>query len=569
MPKVTVLLTSYNHADYIKESIESVLSQTFKDFELLVVDDCSQDNSFEIINSFNDARLTAVRNEKNMGPEYAFDLLHKTARGEYIAIADSDNLWKPEKLQKQVDFLDAHKEYAAVFTRVDFIDREGNSNSTSQAQRYNVFNVENRSRQDWLRRFFFDGNCLCHPSVLIRREAYKECSMLADGLWQLPDFYKWIKLCLKKEIFVLDEPLFCFRLHGNNISSPDSTSSLFRMSNEEYPVYSLFYEMNDDDFKKVFYKEADAFSIGGRINIKFALSKILLSFDRPAAKALALNKLFEMLNDPDERAELKELYNYDDVSYKEDETVNIPYISSPLAEAIKRFEPQLFFDTGNGYNEQESIKTRIFPDLNGAFTVTFSGIKDFCGDKAIKGLRFDPDDSCVKAKIDRIVCDEKTIEFEANKPAARFFIEDGYDVFYTSDPSYTLHLPSEKIDTIKIEGTIFKINSLSLTELVNKLANENLTATGKFNELKTHTENLEKANSELTTALSELKERTESLEKAKSELTESLEKVKSELTANLNNTTAELNLVVNSISWKLTKPLRALKRVFRRLFLSR
>lgn len=525
MPKVTVLLTSYNHADYIKESIESVLSQTFKDFELLVVDDCSQDNSFEIISSFNDARLTAVRNEKNMGPEYAFDLLHKTARGEYIAIADSDNLWKPEKLQKQVDFLDAHKEYAAVFTRVDFIDREGNSNSTSQAQRYNVFNVENRSRQDWLRRFFFDGNCLCHPSVLIRREAYKECSMLADGLWQLPDFYKWIKLCLKKEIFVLDEPLFCFRLHENNISSPDSTSSLFRMSNEEYPVYSLFYEMNEDDFKKVFYKEADAFSIGGRINTKFALSKILLSFDRPAAKALALNKLFEMLNDPDERAELKELYNYDDVSYKEDETVNIPYISSPLAEAIKRFEPQLFFDTGNGYNEQESIKTRIFPDLNGAFSVTFSEIKDFFGGKPIKNLRFDPDDSCVRIKTDSIICDGKEIRFKAVAPPALLYEENGYDVFYTSDPSYTLYIENEDIDTVKITGSIFKLTEAELSVLLQK----------KSAELSAAQENL-------------------SAETTRAELTIS----------ELESTKNELNGVLNSTSWKITKPIRFIKKAFKK-----
>lgn len=569
MPKISVLLTSYNYEAFLAESVQSVLSQTFTDFELIVVDDCSTDSSLEILRSFDDPRLKVISNKKNMGQEYAFGLINDLASGEYIAIADADCRWLPEKLEKQIKYIDSHPDCGAVFTKANLIDENGHTNTTDEAVAFDLFDQKNRTRQEWLRRFFYEGNCLCNPSALIRREAYKECYSTANGMWTLQDMYKWVRLFFKYEIFILDDCLTDVRMHGKNMSGPFSAKNHMRLSNEMYQIYNCFYNISPADFVVAFPDEAKKYTINGRINTKFALSRILLAFDLPSAKSLALNKLFEMLNNPTESKEIAELYGYDNISYRDDEANNIPFLHNPFMGLIKFYTPKLYFDFGNGFNESDIISKSICPDLNGAFSVTFSGIKDFCGDKAIKGLRFDPDDSCVKAKIDRIVCDEKTIEFEANKPAARFFIEDGYDVFYTSDPSYTLHLPSEKIDTIKIEGTIFKINSLSLTELVNKLANENLTATGKFNELKTHTENLEKANSELTTALSELKERTESLEKAKSELTESLEKVKSELTANLNNTTAELNLVVNSISWKLTKPLRALKRVFRRLFLSR
>lgn len=204
MPKVSILMTSYNHEKFIKESIESVLNQTFKDFELIIVDDCSTDASFDIIKSFSDGRLTVIRNDQNKGPEYAFEILHKTAKGQFIAIADSDNVWEKDKLQKQVDFLKNNHNYAAVFTRVNIIDELGNPYTNEKSAYYNVFNVENRSRQEWLHHFFFNGNCLCHPSILIRKEAYKNCSMIVNGLWQTPDFYKWIRLCLKHEIYILE-----------------------------------------------------------------------------------------------------------------------------------------------------------------------------------------------------------------------------------------------------------------------------------------------------------------------------------------------------------------------------
>ena len=82
MAKVTILMTSYNHQDYIRESIESVLNQTFRDFELIIVDDCSMDDSFEVINTFKDKRIKAIRNDRNMGPEFAFEILHKTAKSQ-------------------------------------------------------------------------------------------------------------------------------------------------------------------------------------------------------------------------------------------------------------------------------------------------------------------------------------------------------------------------------------------------------------------------------------------------------------------------------------------------------
>src|SRR5450759_1118655 len=117
MPKVSVILTSFNNAKYIREAIDSVLNQNFTDFELIILDDCSSDNSWDLINQYSDPRINAFRKEVNKGPvEGVNKAISAVALGEYIAIHHSDDVWELDKLEKQVAFLDAHLDIGAVFT---------------------------------------------------------------------------------------------------------------------------------------------------------------------------------------------------------------------------------------------------------------------------------------------------------------------------------------------------------------------------------------------------------------------------------------------------------------------
>ena len=125
IPKVSVILTSYNHAAYIAAAIESVLNQTFTDFELLIIDDGSKDNSREIIKRFDDPRIKTFLYAENRGPVLAIRDAVNSARGKYIAVHHSDDLWALDKLDKQVKFLDANPNYAACFTLVEFVDERG------------------------------------------------------------------------------------------------------------------------------------------------------------------------------------------------------------------------------------------------------------------------------------------------------------------------------------------------------------------------------------------------------------------------------------------------------------
>jgi Glycosyltransferases involved in cell wall biogenesis len=126
MPKVSVVLTSYNHEKYIKEAIDSVLNQTYTDFELIIWDDASTDNSWNIINCYNDKRIIKFRNEYNRRAVYAINnSISEVAKGEYIAIHHSDDVWEPAKLKKQVEFLDNNQGCGAVFTAASIIDDNG------------------------------------------------------------------------------------------------------------------------------------------------------------------------------------------------------------------------------------------------------------------------------------------------------------------------------------------------------------------------------------------------------------------------------------------------------------
>ena len=126
MPRISIILTSFNHAKYLREAIESALNQTFQDFEIIIWDDASVDNSWEIIQSYRDTRIKAFRNDEQRRGVFGINkAISEVAQGEYIAIHHSDDVWELEKLEKQAAFLDSHADIGAVFTNAFAIDEDG------------------------------------------------------------------------------------------------------------------------------------------------------------------------------------------------------------------------------------------------------------------------------------------------------------------------------------------------------------------------------------------------------------------------------------------------------------
>lgn len=203
---VSIIMPTYNCAKFIKETIESVLNQTYENWELVIVDDCSNDNTEEIVESFNDKRIKYHKLEKNSGAAVARTTAMKMAIGNYMAFLDSDDLWKKEKLEKQLEFMKKNN-YNFTCTAYEQIDEEGNKlNKVIKTKKKANYN-----------RILLD--CPVGNSTVM----YNVDNL---GKFEVPNIRKrnddalWLQI-LKKEKFIYGMPdvLMEYRIRNNSISS--------------------------------------------------------------------------------------------------------------------------------------------------------------------------------------------------------------------------------------------------------------------------------------------------------------------------------------------------------------
>ena len=152
---VSVLMVNYNRGTTIGESIKSVLAQTYTDLELIIVDDGSTDDSCSVIESIKDPRIKLYRLEQNEHISHATNYGFQKVTGAYLARIDSDDVWYPQKLEKQITFLKNNPEYKICFAWIDLIDEYGNSINEQQKELLGVFETTFQGQSDCLHRFFF------------------------------------------------------------------------------------------------------------------------------------------------------------------------------------------------------------------------------------------------------------------------------------------------------------------------------------------------------------------------------------------------------------------------------
>ena len=219
MPRVSVVIASFNHEKYVRECVQSVLDQTYQDLEIIITDDGSSDRTVEVIRRFNDPRIRLDTFTHNMGVCNALNHCLQAAAGEYIAVLNSDDAWEPTKLAVQVKYLDEHPEIGAVFTKVTLVDESSKPIGPGDYKFFYIFDVENRSRFAWLNNFFSKGNGLCHPSVLIRKKSQDDIGLYNKRMFNLHDFDMWVRLCFKYDIHVVDERLVRFRIRDGEANA--------------------------------------------------------------------------------------------------------------------------------------------------------------------------------------------------------------------------------------------------------------------------------------------------------------------------------------------------------------
>ncbi|GAB6010740.1 glycosyltransferase family 2 protein [Viscerimonas tarda] len=211
MPQVSVLMPVYNGADYIAEAIDSIIGQSFSDWELIIGDDGSTDNTGEIINAYidKDNRISLCKNTENRGVSYTRKLLLEKAQGEYIAFLDSDDIALPNKLQLQVDFLDSHPDYVLCGTWGTMIDSNGKK----------IKQIKLANGYDSIRCSLLFSSQFIQSSILIRKAIFVNESYNPD-FWVAEDYDLWCRFSAARyKMENITKPLVKYRWHDANTSS--------------------------------------------------------------------------------------------------------------------------------------------------------------------------------------------------------------------------------------------------------------------------------------------------------------------------------------------------------------
>ncbi len=305
-PMVSVIIPSYNHERFIRDCIESVLSQTFQDFEIIITDDGSVDNTVNVIKNFSDPRIKLFVHIENRGACIAANncLIHSS--GKYIAMLSSDDIWYPRKLELQVDYLENHPDIAGVFGKVDWIDDENQLITDDNFYHKDLFNVENRTRFEWLGRFFKQGNCLCHPSSLIRRECYDEIGMFNPSLASLPDLDLWIRLCFKYQIHILDQKLLRFRrLNSSENASGNNLANQKRARFEFKQLLDHYLDIKDPQELVLILPQAALYGKVSPDIITYFLGRVAIATNHEFKELWGLEIIYKLLQDKKTAAELE------------------------------------------------------------------------------------------------------------------------------------------------------------------------------------------------------------------------------------------------------------------------
>ena len=236
---VSIIMPSYNTATYISESIQSVLAQTYGDWELIIVDDCSTDDTDRVVNFFlSDRRIKYFKNERNSGAAVSRNKALQEARGKWIAFLDSDDLWMPDKLQKQLSFM-VDNGYSFSYTNYEEMNNDGKKN----------------------------GIRVTGPKIITKTGMLNYCwpgcltvmyDMSVVGLVQIADIKKnndyamWLKVCKKANCYLLNETLALYR--RGRVGSVSSHSiktmigwhyKLYREAEEQNAITSLYNTMRN------------------------------------------------------------------------------------------------------------------------------------------------------------------------------------------------------------------------------------------------------------------------------------------------------------------------------------
>ncbi len=238
MPKVSVCIPTYNRSAYLRQAIESVQAQTYRDYELLVLDNVSTDGTPQVVAGVKDARVRYFRNERRLSIIASYNRCLELARGQYVALLPDDDLWLPRFLERTVSILDSHPRVGFAHTALYVMDDRGKKQKLSRKWKTDRIFPEAELPQRFLRggypQFY-----VC--TLIMRRECYEEVGLLDERLTLAYDWELMFRISLHYGSAYVAEPLACFRLH--------ESSEGMRLLASESPVF--YFQKNEEVMARV------------------------------------------------------------------------------------------------------------------------------------------------------------------------------------------------------------------------------------------------------------------------------------------------------------------------------
>jgi glycosyltransferase involved in cell wall biosynthesis len=207
-PKITVLMSVYNGEKYLREAVDIILNQTFKDFEFIIINDFSTDRTASILSSFNDSRIKIINNEENVGLTLSLNKGLQIAKGAYIARQDAGDISTPDRLEKQVEFLNKYKDICLVGAFFYIINEKGRV-------LYKVTSLESNGE---LKRKLSKGNAFAHGVVMFRKKCVEKLGGYREQFTASQDYDLWLRFSEHYKMANIPEYLYKWRLNINSVS---------------------------------------------------------------------------------------------------------------------------------------------------------------------------------------------------------------------------------------------------------------------------------------------------------------------------------------------------------------
>ncbi len=224
-PEVSVVMPVYNAEKYLQKAIDSILNQTFNNFELILINDCSVDRSEAIIQSYTDKRIIYLKHEKNKGVVAAANLGLQNATAIYTCVMHADDIALPTRIARQKKWLDANKRTSAVACYINFIDEADSVTGVWKEDRDCVSSTSIKNKMPWL-------NCIAHPTVMIRSKLYKKYGYFKNQQSQ-EDYDLWLRMLADGLVIdKIPEILLHYRVHQASI-----TGTILRKANPFFKQY--------------------------------------------------------------------------------------------------------------------------------------------------------------------------------------------------------------------------------------------------------------------------------------------------------------------------------------------